>query len=59
MIPVCNSQGNKIKETDEYDYFRREAVRTLISDFAKIFKSRHLPAPSADSTLPGLCLSLW
>jgi hypothetical protein len=31
-VPVCNTQGKKMKETDEYDYFAREAVRTLISD---------------------------
>jgi hypothetical protein len=31
-VPVCNSQGKKIKETDEYDYFAREAVRKLVDN---------------------------
>jgi hypothetical protein len=29
-VPVYNRQGHKIRETDEYDYFSREAVRKLI-----------------------------
>ncbi len=29
-VPVYNFQGQKIRETDEYEYFRREAVRKLI-----------------------------
>jgi len=29
-VPVYNFQGQKIKETDEYDYFARELVRKLI-----------------------------
>jgi hypothetical protein len=30
QVPVYNLQGNKIKETDEYEYFAREPVRKLI-----------------------------
>ena len=29
-VPIYNFQGHKIKETDEYEYFAREAVRKLI-----------------------------
>jgi hypothetical protein len=31
-IPVCNAHGKKMKETDEYEYFAREAVRKVVSD---------------------------
>jgi hypothetical protein len=31
-VPVCNSHGKRMRETDEYEYFAREAVRKLISD---------------------------
>src|SRR5262245_30590068 len=31
-VPVCNSHGRQIKETDEYDYFARDAVRKLFRD---------------------------
>ena len=29
-VPAFNKQGHKIKETDEFDYFRREKLRKLL-----------------------------
>ena len=31
-VPVCNSHGKQMKETDEYEYFARDAVRNLVRD---------------------------
>ncbi|MGE3274172.1 MAG: hypothetical protein AB7O67_03605 [Vicinamibacterales bacterium] len=33
-VPTCNSHGTKMKETDEFDYFRRAGVRTVIEELS-------------------------
>ena len=33
-VPHCNTQGNKMKETDEFEYFRLRAVRRVIDDLS-------------------------
>jgi hypothetical protein len=31
-VPSFNKQGHKIKETDEFEYFKRDKLRNLLSD---------------------------
>jgi hypothetical protein len=32
VIPVCNSHGKRMKETDEFRYFRRTGISNLIDE---------------------------
>lgn len=34
-VPRFNKHGHKIKETDEFEYFRRERLRELVLDLAE------------------------
>jgi hypothetical protein len=31
-VPAFNKQGHKIKETDEFEYFKRDKLRKILSD---------------------------
>jgi hypothetical protein len=33
-IPECNTQGSKMKETDEFEYFSRTAVKNVIEELS-------------------------
>jgi hypothetical protein len=33
-IPKCNSQGNKMKTTDEFKYFSQSAVKNIVDDLS-------------------------
>lgn len=33
-VPYCNSHGTRMKETDEFEYFRRSAVVDVIEELA-------------------------
>lgn len=33
-VPVCNSHDKRIKETDEFDYFRPKRLRRILQDLA-------------------------
>ncbi len=33
-VPLCNSQGNKMKETDEFSYFARSRIERIIDDLS-------------------------
>jgi len=33
-VPKCNSHGSKMKETDEFSYFRRAAVTSVIEELS-------------------------
>jgi len=34
LVPKCNTQGKNMKETDEFDYFSRQAVNTVIDELS-------------------------
>lgn len=33
-VPVCNSQGKKITEHDEFEYFARARIKRVIEDLS-------------------------
>lgn len=33
-VPVCNSHGKKMKHLDEFDYFSRDRLKTVIEDLS-------------------------
>ena len=33
-VPHCNKQGNRMKERDEFDYFRKRRVKRILEDLA-------------------------
>ena len=33
-VPTCNSHGTRMRETDEFDYFRRARVNSILSDLS-------------------------
>jgi hypothetical protein len=33
-VPTCNSHGKKIKETDEYNYFSKQRLQTIVENLS-------------------------
>lgn len=39
-VPKCNSQGAKIREKDEFEYFRRSRIRQILTDLEEAYRKR-------------------